>query len=201
MQWISADPGPFSVALTISRKIEPANTHPIILSFVASHTHETAEQVSYTANSLGAVWFKVDTRKFELKKILSDITQALNNGSNVIGIDFSQENFENLNTLPISKFARSLVETIQPAAVFASGGETAAAVLRGLEARAFTIDFEILPLAVSGRLVGGPFEGLLFATKGGLIGSADAIATCFKHLMQLSAYRKAIHTNRKATTL
>lgn len=58
----------------------------------------------------------------------------------------------------------------------------AAAVTCALGADGFAIETEVLPLAIAGHLVGGPHDGLLFATKGGLIGGPDAARDCLEHL-------------------
>jgi len=200
VSWVSVDPGPFSVALAEARGILPKISRPIVLSFVASHTNETAEQIIDSQENVGAHWIKVNSTGFELNQIILEATLAIESGKHYIGIDFSTSDFEGLTTESISHLSRALTEIIQPSAVYASGGETAAAVLQGLMADAFTIDFEILPLAVSGRIIGGPFSSLSFATKGGLIGDKAATTKCLKHLMQLSTFRKSTQTNRKGTT-
>lgn len=201
INWIAVDPGPFSVALTSARNVEPSQSRPLIMSFVASHTAASVEQIQFSSSSLGAKWIKVDTGNLNNAKVLEQVIEFRDNGSIYIGIDFSQQNRQSFSTQPISDLSRLLVEAIRPAAVYASGGETAAAVLRGLEAKAFTIDFEILPLAVSGRIADGPFANMSFATKGGLIGSIEATSTCLQHLMQLSTYKRSLNqTNRKAAT-
>ncbi|HEY3465319.1 MAG TPA: nucleotide-binding domain containing protein [Amycolatopsis sp.] len=58
--------------------------------------------------------------------------------------------------------------------LYATGGDIAVEVTKSLGADGFEIDTEVLPLAVAGRLSGGPYSGLPFATKGGLIGGRDA---------------------------
>ena len=173
---------------------------PVVLSFVASHTNETFEQLIDSQENIGAHWIKVNSNGFDLDEIVHEVTTAIDSGQHYIGIDFSRSDFEGLTTKPISVLSRSLIDKVQPAAVYASGGETAAAVLHGLGANAFTIDFEILPLAVSGRILGDPYSGLIFATKGGLIGDKDATTKCLKHLMQLSTFRTSTNNNRKGTT-
>lgn len=200
VHWVSVDPGPFSVALMNERNIIPNSERPTILSFVASHTDATSEQIEFSKENIGAFWLKVDSENMNPEEVIARVQRAKASGTHYLGIDFSQSNFANLSTEPITVFSRALIEAIKPAAVYASGGETAAAVLLGIEADAFTIDFEILPLAVSGRVLGGPFAGLSFATKGGLIGDKDATVQCLKHLMQLSSFRKSTNTQRKGGT-
>lgn len=66
--------------------------------------------------------------------------------------------------------------------LYLSGGAVARATLEALGAGAVDVDGEVLPLAASGRLVGGPHAGLRVVTKGGMIGGADAVAVCLRHL-------------------
>jgi hypothetical protein len=81
---------------------------------------------------------------------------------------------------------------LQPRGVYATGGDVAMAVLDVLGGRGFRITDEVLPLAVMGSVVGGPFAGTGFATKGGLIGSEDAATLCVSALQQ--AARQASET-------
>jgi len=40
----------------------------------------------------------------------------------------------------------------------------------------------VVPLAVAGSLVGGPWDGLQVVTKGGLVGDASTMVACIDHL-------------------
>lgn len=77
---------------------------------------------------------------------------------------------------------RRAVAELSPGGLYASGGDVAAAVTAALGADGFAIEAEVLPLAIAGHLVGGPHDGLLFATKGGLIGGPDTARDCLEHL-------------------
>lgn len=69
-----------------------------------------------------------------------------------------------------------------PMGLYLSGGATARAVLDRLGARAVAVDGEVLPLAATGRILGGPHAGLRIVTKGGMIGGEDAIVQCLAAL-------------------
>jgi uncharacterized protein YgbK (DUF1537 family) len=185
LRWIPVDPGPFSVSLFKSRRM-PANHSPeLIMGFVGSHTENSTEQIQFTKSNIGAKWIKIDTRSSKLEEVFAETTILVNQKQQYICYDFSQEDSPNLTSDSMATFSRSIIDQFKPAAIYASGGETAAAVLSGLEAQAFSIDFEIIPLAVSGKIIGGPYSGKPFATKGGLIGEKNATALSLKHLMQL----------------
>jgi len=47
-----------------------------------------------------------------------------------------------------------------------------------------------VPLAVSGTVVGGPWDGLPVVTKGGLVGDVDATVACMDHLRRTADLRR-----------
>ncbi len=64
----------------------------------------------------------------------------------------------------------------------ACGGDTAVALCRSLGAKAEYPLEEVIPLAVYGKLAGGTKDGLPIITKGGMIGSEDALIRCRDYL-------------------
>ena len=82
----------------------------------------------------------------------------------------------------IIDLAVECADSMQFDGIYASGGDVAFAVLDALGARGYEVENEVVPLAVSGKLVGGPHDGLGFATKGGLVGDADAAVECINQL-------------------
>jgi uncharacterized protein YgbK (DUF1537 family) len=71
--------------------------------------------------------------------------------------------------------ARVRIERGRPGAILLTGGETAIAVLRTLDARGLRLAGEIEPGLALGTLAGGPFDGLVVMTKAGGFGDADAL--------------------------
>jgi D-threonate/D-erythronate kinase len=55
-------------------------------------------------------------------------------------------------------------------------------VLAELGSHGLEISDEVVPLAVAGTLVGGPWDGLQIVTKGGLVGDAGTTVACIDHL-------------------
>ncbi|QBI54776.1 four-carbon acid sugar kinase family protein [Streptomonospora litoralis] len=70
----------------------------------------------------------------------------------------------------------------RPSGLYTSGGEVTSAVLDALEARAFEVDGEVVPLAVHGRLSGGALDQIPVVTKGGLVGDDSALVECLAEL-------------------
>jgi uncharacterized protein YgbK (DUF1537 family) len=56
-----------------------------------------------------------------------------------------------------------------------TGGETAIAVLRALEAHGLRLSGQLEPGLALGTLAGGPFDGLAVLTKAGGFGDADTL--------------------------
>ncbi|TDC74629.1 four-carbon acid sugar kinase family protein, partial [Streptomyces hainanensis] len=71
--------------------------------------------------------------------------------------------------------------------LFATGGDVSAALLAELGAVGLDVEEELVPLAVAGTFVGGPWNGLPVVTKGGLVGDASTTATCVTHLRKMAA--------------
>ena len=69
----------------------------------------------------------------------------------------------------------SVVETVRPAGLFLSGGDTAQAVLERLKARSIRLECEVLSGQVLGSIVGGRMNGLAVVTKAGAFGPPDAL--------------------------
>ncbi|MFD5317634.1 four-carbon acid sugar kinase family protein [Streptomyces sp. NPDC127098] len=70
--------------------------------------------------------------------------------------------------------------------LFATGGDVSAALLAELGAVGLDVEEELVPLAVAGTFVGGPWNGLPVVTKGGLVGDAGTTAACVAHLRRMA---------------
>ncbi|MDN5558194.1 MAG: hypothetical protein L0G23_02000, partial [Ruaniaceae bacterium] len=73
--------------------------------------------------------------------------------------------------------------------VYSTGGDITAAILDELGSDGVEIHGEVIPLAVSGEVVGGPWAGLSIVTKGGLIGDADTAIKCIDEIANVAAQR------------
>jgi uncharacterized protein YgbK (DUF1537 family) len=74
--------------------------------------------------------------------------------------------------------------------IYSTGGDVTAALLAELGSHGLEISDEVVPLAVSGTVVGGPWDGLPIVTKGGLVGDADAAVACVDHLRRTADLRR-----------
>ena len=69
-------------------------------------------------------------------------------------------------------------ESEQVDGLYLTGGDLAAACLAELAADGLDVTDEVVPLAVAGNIVGGPWSGLPVVTKGGLVGDDDTVVAC-----------------------
>jgi uncharacterized protein YgbK (DUF1537 family) len=75
----------------------------------------------------------------------------------------------------IGLFVAAALKRCRPGFLFATGGDTADAILSALGGSGIRILGEIARGMVQGRLIGGPLNGLTMITKAGAFGKADAL--------------------------
>ena len=75
----------------------------------------------------------------------------------------------------IGLFVAAILKRCRPGFLFATGGDTANAILTAIDGSAIRILGEIVRGMVHGRLIGGPLNGLAMITKAGAFGQADAL--------------------------
>lgn len=68
-------------------------------------------------------------------------------------------------------------------ALYTSGGDTTVELCKALNSSGIELKDEVLPLAAYGLIIGGEFEGMPIVTKGGLIGSDEAMIQCVDYLL------------------
>ncbi|WP_411128787.1 four-carbon acid sugar kinase family protein [Streptomyces sp. x-19] len=204
IRWLALDSGPFGAALATELGIRPAVAPVRVLAVVGSVTDRTRDQLARTEAALGARWTEVDPDRPDAERALDGLRTAAAAGATVLGVRVrpaapgaapSGADTAAGILRCLADVARRAVDELRPGGLYASGGDVAAAVTAALGADGFAIDSEVLPLAISGRLVGGPRDGLPFATKGGLIGGPDAARDCLEHL-RAAATRTALTPER-----
>ena len=184
--WLSVDSGPFGVRLAAALGIAPGD-HPAppVLAVVGSITAITADQVIETEQTLGARYVEVCGDE-DPSTIAAKVGELLHSDPQVVGVRtkgeiLSREQAERLPGL-LATATRLILTHHRIGGLYATGGDIATAITTELASDGFVIDDEVVPLAVVGRLAGGPFNGLPFATKGGLIGDQTAAVACIERL-------------------
>lgn len=195
-RWISVDSGPFGVRLAAALGLAPGHeTVPPVLAVVGSITGQTHDQLLETELVLDARYVDVDAQRPDPPAIAAEAGKLLESGHRVVGIR-ARAPAPGTRVDPavaarvgsaLGEAARLLLGAHRIGGLYATGGDIAVEVTKALGADGFEIDAEVLPLAVAGRLTGGPHSGLPFATKGGLIGGRDAAVACLEHLNHVLA--------------
>ncbi|WP_158888768.1 four-carbon acid sugar kinase family protein [Amycolatopsis anabasis] len=190
-RWISVDSGPFGVRLAAALGIAPGDgTVPPVLAVVGSITAQTRDQLLETEQVLGARYVEVGADELDPVAIAGRAGALLEAGEHVAGVRMrppdpgAPVDAGIAATVPVvlAEATRRVLDRHRVGGLYATGGDIAVEVTAHLGAEGFRIDTEVLPLAVAGRLAGGPFDGLPFATKGGLIGDRTAAVACLEHL-------------------
>jgi D-threonate/D-erythronate kinase len=89
----------------------------------------------------------------------------------------------------LGRITRQAMQECVVDGLYTTGGDVTAAVLDALGARGLEVEDEVLPLAVAGEIVDGPWSGMPVVTKGGLVGGPDAATTCVDHLLRAAGAR------------
>ncbi|PWV75669.1 Uncharacterized conserved protein YgbK, DUF1537 family [Prauserella marina] len=198
-QWLSVDSGPFAVALASALGIGVhAEPLPPVLAVVGSITTVTDEQIAELEQVAGAAFVEVRPSVDEPETIAAKASELLAKGKRVVGVrtrppgpgESADPAVAAAIPVLLAETAAILLARHEFGALYATGGDIAEATTAALGSDGFRIEAEVLPLAVAGRLVGGPHDGLPFATKGGLIGGRDAALACVEHLTSVIAQRE-----------
>jgi uncharacterized protein YgbK (DUF1537 family) len=199
IRWLSVDSGPFAVRLAAALGLGPGERRlPPVLAVVGSITETTRDQILETEQVLGARFVDVPLDGLDPRAIADRAAALVDTGTRIVGIRTCPP----LSGKPadpgiaaripavLADATAALLAEHRFGGLYATGGDIAEATTEALDSDGFAIDTEVLPLAVAGRLVGGPHEGLPFATKGGLIGDRAAAVACLEHLITVIAQRE-----------
>ena len=199
VRWVSVDSGPFAVRLTTALGIGPAvRAQPPVLAVVGSITATTRDQVLEIEQVLDARFVDVALDALDPRAIADRVLDLVGDGGRLVGIrTCPPEPGERVDPAVAARIPLVLAEATSLllaehrfGGLYATGGDIAEATTEALGSAGFAIDTEVLPLAVAGRLVGGPHDGLPFATKGGLIGDRTAAVACLEHLITTIAAQR-----------
>ena len=84
----------------------------------------------------------------------------------------------------LGALARELLSSRGFRGIVTTGGDVTLAVCAALGAHGIALEREVLPLAARGSLLGGRWEGLPIATKGGLVGDNSALYQCCRSILE-----------------
>lgn len=195
--WMTSDPGPASLAMAQALGVRREDTGAPLLVVSGSATALTRDQLHRLSSDRNARLHRVPTAGHTAVPDV-DATAAL------LGKAFAEAGAEDVLVLataldesdlrpvdaheaeqiPVA-LARAVRRNLEEHGVdglFTTGGDVTSAVLEELGSHGLEISAEVVPLAVAGSLVGGPWDGLPIVTKGGLVGDAGTTVACVDHL-------------------
>ncbi|MFT3877498.1 MAG: four-carbon acid sugar kinase family protein [Propioniciclava sp.] len=196
LEWLVVDTGPFGVALCANRGLGGVRTeqNPLVLVVAGSLTDQTREQLDRLISATDTALVTVDAHLDTPDKVVDALAEAVAAGRSVVGVRTAPVTGHpnavdaELTLQFLAETARAAMTRLEPAGIYATGGDVAMTVLDALGGDGFRILSEVLPLAVIGEVSGGPYDGTGLATKGGLIGDADAAVLCVAALQQASRH-------------
>lgn len=201
LDFVVADTGPFGAALCKSHGIRPEGDEGAsgpVFALIGSLTSITEEQTRNLQRTLGASIITFAPASADLDQVLGQLKAAADAGDDIIALKTAPAPDEVVSPesskkvmATMGEVATRVVQELEPRGLYATGGDVAMTVLEALGANGFKIEEEVLPLAVAGSVVGGPYNGLPFSTKGGLIGGPDAAVLCIEALVHLARTHRA----------
>ena len=195
--WVTSDPGPGSLAMARALGLHPAARGAPLLVVSGSATELTRKQLQQLAAERTVSVHRVpclpDSAVPDPEAATAVLDEALA-GAGADDIVVFATVIEDSDVRPTSaedadRIPRELARAVRRAmsrhavdGLFTTGGDVTAAVLSELDSHGLEISGEVVPLAVAGTLVGGPWDGLHITTKGGLVGDVATTVACLDHL-------------------
>jgi len=200
--WVGIDPGPASAALAAAMGVRGRGQEGPLLAVSGSATDLTRTQLQAMVEThpttvvrptpaAGGRVPDVDATAAELAKVVgaagagevvllataltADDVVPLEHGD---GAALAQA---------LGQVTRRVMEDCVVGGLYTTGGDVTAAVLEALDARGLEVEEEVLPLAVAGAVVDGPWAGVPIVTKGGLVGDDRAAVVCVTQLARTAA--------------
>lgn len=203
--WVTSDPGPASAALARALGLQQQTRSSPLLVVSGSATELTRAQLRQLSAQTGTVVHATPTLGDSAvpdvdatSKLLDGLLAAAGAGDVVALATVVEESHlrpvgpREAEEVPraLARAVRRNLEEHPVDGIFSTGGDVTAALLAELGSHGLEISDEVVPLAVSGTVVGGPWDGLPVVTKGGLVGDVDATVACVDHLRRTADLRR-----------
>jgi uncharacterized protein YgbK (DUF1537 family) len=203
--WVTSDPGPASVALARALGLAEDRGSAPLLVVSGSATELTRTQLRQLAAKRGTVVHRtpclgdtavpdVDATTALIGKLL---TEAGSGEVVALATVLDESDLRGVTPDEAEQVPRALARAVRRNleehtvdGVFTTGGDVTSALLAELGSQGLEISDEVVPLAVAGSVVGGPWDGLNVVTKGGLVGDADTTVACLDHLRRTAEMRR-----------
>jgi len=202
LDWVGIDPGPASAALASALGVQGLGKEGPLLAVSGSATDLTRTQLQALVESYPVTVVRptpsrtgrvpdVDATAAELVKVVNatDAGEVVLLATALTADDVVplQPGDGAALARALGQVTRRVLEDRGVGGLYTTGGDVTAAVLDALDARGLEVEEEVLPLAVAGAIVDGPWSGVPIVTKGGLVGDDRAAVVCVTHLARTAA--------------
>jgi D-threonate/D-erythronate kinase len=220
-QLVPVDPGPLTAYYSKAYTSQHTLSKKIIVT-VGSVTSLSAQQLNYLIDKTNANPVYVDAGKLAsisdswekevdrvVKQALEQISQQdiliiTTNSPSAKRLDLkrlaeeqdvSQDQLAKRIADGLGKITRIVIQstTYEIGGCFSSGGDVTASLCSVGRAEGIKLKDEVLPLVAYGEFIGGYFDGIPLATKGGMVGDKKAIYTIVKHLLAVQTSTKQVN--------
>ena len=152
-----------------------------------AQVQELVRAFSCTSHFLDTLDLGPAQRRAWISKVAQAAAASLVSGALVLkikapGVSPSPANGEELLG-GLVELVLSIMRDVRPDGLFLSGGDTASALLKALEAEAVLLEQELLPGFVLGTFCMGPFDSLPVVVKPGAFGAPDALVRIYEMLV------------------
>ena len=193
--WLSIDPGPFGpeLASALGLSQSAASGAPLLVA-AGSATSATRVQLQAVERVLGGRFITLDVTELSVDAATTKVLRLLKEvaADGIVGVrtldgEKEPQALSSAQAQAIPVAIGHIVAAVLEGAdaiggLYVTGGDVTLGVLDALGCHGMTVDEEVLPLAVAGRLAGGAHDGLPVVTKGGLIGDENAAVACLDDL-------------------
>lgn len=215
LTWVTSDPGPASVALARALGLGDGTGQAPLLVVSGSATELTRAQLARLATDRATTVHRAptvgDTAVPDVDataKLLDSLLGGAGSGAVVALATVVDESHlrpvtrDEAEEVPraLARAVRRNLEEHPVDGVFSTGGDVTAALLAELGSHGLEITDEVVPLAVAGTVVGGPFDGLPVVTKGGLVGDPATTVACVDHLRRTADLRRRQVSSARSRT-
>jgi D-threonate/D-erythronate kinase len=196
LEWLCVDPGPFGAELAERMRLGRAALAPPVLVVSGSLTRLTRDQLLEVERRQEVRFVDADAGRLDVGDVLGRLKEVLAAApaAGVVGVRAvpadgdDQASAETARRIPeaLGEIVRLVLAERPLGGLYVTGGDVTVRVMAALGAQGVELEEEVLPLAVAGRLRGGPHGGLPFTTKGGLIGGPLAAVACVEQTRRLA---------------
>lgn len=209
VQWITVDPGPGALAMATALGLAEDSGIGPLLAVSGSATELTRAQLQRLIHDRDCHVVRPPTLPGsvvpDVAATVPEVVRALAEaqpGEIVLvatvleGGDLRRLSPSEGEELPVAlgRITRRVLEETSVEGLFTTGGDITAAVLHHLDGQGLDVEDEVVPLAVAGELVSGPWAGLPMVTKGGLVGDVETTVLCLDRLSAMAMDRlRSVH--------